>query len=124
MDDSLPVRHGLLSILRAYSDIEVVGEATNGREAVAMAERLQPNVMLMDAQTPEMDGVEATRQIKKRWPSIKVLFLTVHSSYVEEAMAAGADAHLMKDSGRQELVQTIREMGHRHTGEHHRHTTS
>ena len=110
VDDSSPVRHGLRSILRAYSDMNVVGEVANGREAIAMAEQMQPDLILMDAQMPEMDGVEATRQIKERWPSIKVLFLTVHSSYVAAAMAAGADDHLMKDSGRQELVQKIRAM--------------
>ena len=112
-DDSPPVRHGLQSILRAYSDMELVGEAANGQEAIAMSEQVQPDVILMDAQMPVMDGVEATRHIKERWPSIKVLFLTVHSSYVEAAMAAGADGHLMKDCRRQELVQTIREMGRR-----------
>ncbi len=101
------------SILRPYSDMEVVEEAANGREAISMAEELQPDVILMDAQMPELDGVEATRQIKERWPSIKVLFLTVHSGYVPAAMAAGADDYLMKDSGRHELVQTIREMGRR-----------
>ena len=101
------------SILRAYSDMDVVGEATDGREAIVMAEQMQPDVILMDAQMPVMDGVEATRHIKEQWPSIKVLFLTVHSSYVEAAMAAGADGHLMKDGGRRELVQTIRKMGRR-----------
>ena len=113
VDDSPPVRHGLQSILRAYSDMDVVGEATDGREAIVIAEQVQPDVILMDAQMPGMDGAEATRHIKERWPSIKVLFLTVHSSYVEAAMAAGADGHLMKDCSRQELVQTIREMGRR-----------
>ena len=113
VDDSPPVRHGLQSILRAYSDIEVLGEATDGQEAIDKVEQVQPDVILMDAQMPGMDGVEATRHIKERWPSIKVLFLMVHSSYVEAAMAAGADGHLMKDSGRQELVLTIREMGRR-----------
>ncbi len=113
VDDSPAVTHGLQSILRAYSDMDVVGEATDGREAIVMAEQVQPDVILMDAQMPGMDGVEATRHIKEQWPSIKVLFLTVHSSYVEAAMAAGADGHLMKDGGRRELVQTIRKMGRR-----------
>ena len=110
VDDSSAVRDGLQSILRAYPDIEVVGEATDGVEAIAKAEQLQPDVILMDAQMPELDGIAATRQIKERWPAIKVLLLTVHTEYVEAAMAAGADGHLLKDSGRQELVQAIRDL--------------
>jgi len=109
-DDSSAVRDGLQSILKAHTDIEVVGEATNGVEAIAGAEQLQPRVILMDAQMPELDGIEATRQIKGRWPNIKILLLTVHLEYVEAALAAGVDGHLLKDSGRQELVQAIREL--------------
>ena len=112
-DDSSAVRDGLQSILRAYPDIKVVGEATDGVEAIARAEQLQPKVILMDAQMPELDGIEATRQIKERWPNIKILLLTVHTEYVEAALAAGADGHLLKDSGRQELVQAIKELGRR-----------
>ena len=110
VDDSSAVRDGLQSILRAYPDIEVVGEATDGVESIARAEELQPKVILMDAQMPELDGIEASRHIKERWPNIKILLLTVHQEYVEAAMAAGADGHLLKDSGRQELVQAIREL--------------
>ena len=110
VDDSFAVRDGLLSILRAYPDIEVVGEATNGVESIAKAEVLQPKVILMDAQMPMMDGIEATRQIKERLPNIKILLLTVHTEYVKAALDAGADGHLLKDSGRQELVQAIREL--------------
>ena len=111
VDDSSAVRDGLQSILRAYPDIKVVGEATDGVEAITRAEQLQPDVILMDAQMPELDGIAATRQIKERLPNIKVLLLTVHTEYVEAALAAGADSHLLKDSGRQELVQAIRELG-------------
>ena len=111
-DDSSAVRDGLQSILRAYPDIKVVGEATDGVEAIAKAEQLQPEVILMDAQMPELDGIEATRQIKERWPDIKILLLTVHTEYVKAALAAGADGHLLKDSGRRELVQAIKELGH------------
>ena len=110
VDDSSAVRDGLQSILRAYPDIKVVGEATDGVESIAKAEQLQPKVILMDAQMPELDGIAATRQIKERWPAIKILLLTVHTEYVEAALAAGADGHLLKDSGRRELVQAIREL--------------
>ena len=110
-DDSSAVRDGLESILGAYPDIKVVGEATDGVEAIAQAEQLQPKVILMDAQMPRLNGIEATRQIKERWPNIKILLLTVHAEYIELALAAGADGHLLKDSGRQELVQAIKELG-------------
>ena len=113
VDDTAVVRDGLRSILRAYPDIDVVGEATNGEEAIAQAEKLRPAVILMDAQMPGTDGIAATRHIKQQSPNIRVLLLMVHTGYIEEALAAGADAYLMKDSGRQELVQAIRELSRR-----------
>lgn len=113
VDDSSVVRDGLQSILGADPNIEVVGHAADGLEAIVQAEQLQPGVILMDAQMPEMDGVEATRRIKERSPNIKVLVLTVHTTYIQAALAAGADGYLMKDSGRQELLQAIRNLGRR-----------
>jgi len=111
VDDSSAVRDGLQSILRAHPDIEVVGEAANGSEAIIKAEQLHPDVILMDAQMPEMDGVEATRRIKERLHELKILFLTVHTTHIEAGLAAGADGYLMKDCGREELLQTIRRVG-------------
>ena len=87
--------------------------AADGLAAIVRVEELQPDVVLMDAQMPQMDGVEATRYIKSRWPDIKILFLTVHMEYMEAAVAAGADAYLLKDSGRKELLQVVRELGSR-----------
>ena len=113
VDDSAVVRHGLLSILRAFPDIDPVGEATNGLDAIGKVEVLEPSVVLMDAQMPEMGGLEATRRIKERFPNIKVLFLSVHADYLDAALAAGADDFLPKDSDRQTLVGKIRELGAR-----------
>ncbi len=108
VDDSPEVRNGLQSILTTHLDLEVVGEAQDGLEALTMAEQLRPDVILMDSQMPVMDGVEATRQMKERWPTIKILVLTVHTMYIESALAAGADDCLMKDVTSQELLYAVR----------------
>lgn len=110
VDDSAVVRDGLCSIVGAHSDIEIVGDARNGLEAITETEKLCPSVILMDAMMPEMNGMEATRHIKKHLPDTKVLLLAVHTSYIEEALAAGADGCLLKDCRREELFKAIREM--------------
>ena len=110
VDDSPVAIHGLRSILQTYRGVEVVGDAANGSEGIAKAEELRPSLVLMDAQMPDMDGVEATRHIKGRFPDMKVLFMTVHATHVDAALDAGADGYLMKDSSRQELVQAIRRL--------------
>lgn len=110
VDDDTAVRDGLCSILSAHADIEVVGKAVDGLDAVAKANDLHPDVILMDAQMPGMDGAEATRRIKEQFPKIRILFLTVHSNYIEEALAAGAEGYLIKDCGREELLEAIREL--------------
>jgi DNA-binding NarL/FixJ family response regulator len=111
VDDCAVVRDGLQSILQAAPDVEVVGEARDGCDALAQAERLHPDIILVDAQMPGMGGVETTSHIKERWPKVKVLFLTVHSSYIEAALAAGADSCLMKDCTWRELVEEVRKVG-------------
>jgi len=108
VDDNEVVREGLKSILEPQPDIEVVGEASDGLDAVAKAEVLRPDVILMDAQMPVMDGTEATRRIKQSLPDIKVLFLTVYGDYVGDALAAGASWYLTKDCRRQDLLEGIR----------------
>ena len=108
VDDNEVVREGLKSILEPQVDIEVVGQAVDGLDALVKAERLQPDVILMDAQMPGIDGPEATRRIKKNLPDIKVLFLTVYGDYVGDALAAGASWYLTKDCRRQDLLEAIR----------------
>ena len=109
-DDSPVAIDGLRGILRAHRDVEVVGEASDGSEAVSKAEELRPDVVLMDAQMPEVDGIEATRRIKASLPDVKVLFLAVHATHVAPALEAGADGYMMKDSSRDELVEAIRRL--------------
>ena len=108
VDDNEVVREGLKSILEPQPDIDIVGDAADGLEAVTKAEELQPDVILMDAQMPVMDGTEATRHIKQKYPDIKVLFLTVYGDYVGDALAAGASWYLTKDCRRQDLLEGIR----------------
>ena len=110
VDDNAAVREGLESILSANADITVVATAVNGEEAVDGVATHAPDVVLMDSQMPVMDGVEATRLIKEASPGVKILFLTVHSSHVPDGMEAGADAALLKDVGRHEILSAIRKL--------------
>ncbi len=112
VDDQVMVREGFSVLLNAMPDIEVVGEAVNGREAVRQVAALRPDVVLMDIRMPRMDGVEATRQITGpgRDGPAKVLVLTTFDldEYVVEALRAGASGFLLKDAPATELVQAIR----------------
>jgi two-component system response regulator NreC len=113
-DDHTIVRSGVRLLLEAEADIEVVGEALDGREALALAETLQPDVILMDVSMPEVDGLEATRLVKARWPAINILMLTMHRSdeYFFEALKAGASGYILKAADTEELVNAVRVVGH------------
>src|SRR5579885_2652636 len=91
-DDHTILRAGLKMMLNAQPDMEVVGEAQDGRQALQEAQRLQPDIILMDITMPDMNGIEATKQIKKELPDVKVLILTMHEheEYVFQALRAGA----------------------------------
>jgi DNA-binding NarL/FixJ family response regulator len=106
-DDRPHARRGLRVVLDLRPEIVIVGEAVDGEEAVQLAEVLLPDVVLMDAKMPQLDGVEATRFIKERRPEIRVVLLTVHAGYRAEALAAGADAFLIKGCSREELLGAI-----------------
>jgi DNA-binding NarL/FixJ family response regulator len=85
----------------------VVGEATNGQEALSLVEECRPDLILMDARMPVMDGLEATQLIKARWPEVKVVILTMYPAYRAEALAAGADAVLVKGCPPEKLLDAI-----------------
>jgi len=108
VDDNEVVREGLVSLLDPHNDIEVVGKAVDGLDAITKAEETDPDVILMDAQMPRADGAEATRRIKEILPDVKILFLTVYGDYVGDALSAGASWYLTKDCRRQDLLEAIR----------------
>ena len=107
-DDQAQTRRSLKALFTSVKpQIKVVGEAADGQEAVQQVEQTRPDVVLMDARMPTMDGVEATRLIKARWPEVKVIFLTLNMLHPDAAWAAGADAFLIKGCTAEELVNTI-----------------
>ena len=108
VDDSAAMRDALSSLLNAAKGFEVVGFAGDGLEAVERAGELLPDVVLMDAQMPNMDGVEATRHIKLNLPSVRVLSLSVFTDCLEASIAAGAEGYLMKDCEPEELFSELR----------------
>jgi two-component system response regulator NreC len=109
-DDHDILRDGLRALLGMASDVQVVGEARNGREAVAEAERLQPDVVLMDITMPELDGVEACWRIRQQVPGVRVLFLTMHEAdeYFFRALRAGAAGYIIKRTAAADLVAAVR----------------
>ena len=111
-DDHSIVRKGIKALLATETDIEVVGEAADGWEAVAQAEKLQPDVTLMDMVMPQMDGIEAIRRITARRPGARILVLTSFAAdeKVFPAIKAGALGYLLKDSAPEELVQAIHQV--------------
>jgi two-component system response regulator NreC len=99
-DDHILVRQGFKLILAEQPDMQIAGEAANGREAVELAEKLQPDVVIMDVTMPELNGIEATRRITAAAPRSRVLALSMHKDavYVREILRAGARGYLLKDS--------------------------
>jgi DNA-binding NarL/FixJ family response regulator len=109
-DDHAVVRQGFRMILSAHSDLEIVGEAGNGREAVELSATLRPDVVVMDVTMPELNGIEATRRLTADNPHIRVVALSMHkdSVYVREILRAGARGYLLKDSVADDLVAAVR----------------
>jgi two-component system response regulator NreC len=109
-DDHAVVREGIKMILGREPDIEIVGEAGNGREALDLVATSKPSVVVMDISMPEMGGIEATKRVKEAWPKVNVLALTMHEdeSYVFQLLKAGASGYVLKRGAAQDLVQAIR----------------
>ncbi len=110
VEDHTLLRQGLCSLLSSDDSIEVVGEAENGKEAIRLAGVLSPKLILMDLSMPGTNGTEAIAEIKKRFPDIKVLVLTVHKAeeYIREALHAGADGYVLKHATHDELMLAIK----------------
>lgn len=110
VDDHPVVREGIGAMLKREPDFRIIGEASNGNEALEKARELSPDVILMDLRMPEVDGVEAIKRIKTEKPDIKFIILTTYSDdeYIFKGIAAGARAYLLKDAPRDELFKAIR----------------
>lgn len=106
-DDNLHALRGLRAILTSQPGVEVAGEASRGDEAIALVERLQPDVALLDVRMPMMDGIQATRIIKKRWPQVRVVLISMYTEYQAEALFTGADAFLVKGCPADELLSAV-----------------
>jgi DNA-binding NarL/FixJ family response regulator len=108
-EDHETIRDGLKLLVNSRSDMEVVGEADNGRTALQLAEEFSPDVVVMDISMPELNGLQATKKLKDKSPQVKVLILTRHSEpgYLQELLQAGASGYVLKQSKSEELIRAI-----------------
>ncbi len=106
-DDQLRARQSLKALLATWPTVDWVREAGNGQEAVLSVEEATPDVVVMDARMPDMDGLQATRVIKRRWPRVKVVVWSMYPEYEAEALLAGADAFVTKGEPPQQLLARI-----------------
>lgn len=109
-DDQEIVREGIKMILSLYEEINILGEAENGKQLIMLLEKLQPDVILMDVRMPIMDGVEATKIIKEKYKNVKVIILTTFNEdeYIFKAIKNGADGYLLKDAGSEYIIKAIK----------------
>ncbi|OGO09064.1 MAG: hypothetical protein A2Y61_03020 [Chloroflexi bacterium RBG_13_60_13] len=108
-DDHAIVRTGLRTLLKAQPTLELVGEATGGYEALELAEKTRPDILLLDLSMPDLDGISVTRESKRRFPEVRVLILTVHEeqALLREAIRAGASGYILKQAAESELLSAI-----------------
>lgn len=116
VEDHAIVRDGLCMLLRCEKDLQIIGEADNGQDAVRLAARLRPDVVVMDIAMPKMNGIEATRQMLRTIPSMRIIILSAHSdeAYVDAIMELGASGYLLKQIASQALPEAIRRV---HSGQ-------
>lgn len=109
-DDQEIVREGLKMILSLNEEIEIIAEASNGKELLNLVDLNKPDVVLMDIRMPEMDGIEATKHLKEKYPDIKIVILTTFNEdeYIFEGLKNGADGYILKDSGSKEIIAAIK----------------
>jgi len=107
VDDSVRTRDGLRALLTMRPEIEVVGEASNGQDAVRLVAECRPDIVLMDLHMPVLDGVQATQLIKQQWPAVTVVVLTMYAVDQSAALAAGADAFLLKGGAPERLLAAL-----------------
>jgi DNA-binding NarL/FixJ family response regulator len=109
-DDHVVMRAGLRMILEKHEDLIVAGEADDGRQAVALADQLQPDIVVMDIAMPNLNGIDAAKQIVAKHPRIEIVFLSMNSdeTYVLRALKSGAKAYLLKDSAEADLIEAVR----------------
>src|SRR3954452_14071217 len=109
-DDHKVMREGLRMLINAQPDMEVVGEADNGQRTVALTQKLQPDLVVMDISMPELNGLKATEKLRHMCPRIKILTLTRHTDdgYLQQMLKAGASGYVLKQSSSEELVRAIR----------------
>lgn len=108
-EDHTILRDGLRALISSQNNLEVIGEAGDGREAVRIVDNLEPDLLLIDLSMPKMNGIEAIKEIKNQHPDIKVIILTVHKSdeYIFASLKAGANGYMLKDASQNELLQAI-----------------
>ncbi|EPR65584.1 response regulator transcription factor [Cyclobacterium qasimii] len=109
-DDHVVVRSGIKNLLENEGDIVVVGEASNGKEALEVVEKLKPDMLIIDIRMPEMNGLEATRELKNNGTSIKILILSMHDDedYILQSIECGASGYLLKDTSKEEFLKAIK----------------
>lgn len=107
VEDNSRARHALSACMSLHAGIRITAEASNGLEAISKIKSCLPDIVIMDMQMPVMDGLEATKIIKKHWPMVKVIVLTMYRNFQSEALLAGADAFLIKGCSMAELISTV-----------------
>jgi len=115
VENNRRARSAMAAYISLQAGLRITAEASNGLEAISKIKSHPPDIVLMDMRMPVMDGLEATRIIKKNWPSIKVIALTMYQNYRSEALSAGVDAFLVKDCSTAELISTVYDLIHPNT---------